>query len=106
MQRMAEKLLLSLSKLYTVAVGTKYQFWLLLPDMQSDVELQQELKNIQNLLNTPVSNTNVRYEVSVAMGVSVYPDMAQSSKKLISQAEMALRQALKSQQSAIVYFGA
>ncbi len=106
MQRMAEKLLLSLSKLYTVAVGTKYQFWLLLPDMQSEVEIQQELSNIQSLLNAPIANTNMRYDISVAMGVSIYPDMAQSSKKLISQAEMALRQALKSQQSAIVYFGA
>lgn len=106
MQRMAEKLLLSLSKLYTVAVGTKYQFWLLLPDMQSEVEIQQELSNIQNLLNAPIANTNMRYDVSVAMGVSIYPDMAQSSKKLISQAEMAVRQALKSQQSTIVYFGA
>lgn len=106
MQKMAEKLLLSLSKLYAVAVGSKYQFWILLPDMQSDMEIRQEMTNIQNLLNQPVTNLSLRYDVSVAMGVSVYPDFSSSVKKLIGQAEMAVRQALKDKQSKIVYFGA
>lgn len=105
MQRMAEKLLLSLNKLYAVAVGSKYQFWILLPDMQSDVEIRQEMTNIQNLLNQPVTNMQLRYDVSVAMGVSTCPDFARSAKKLISQAEMAVRQALKDKQSKVVYYG-
>lgn len=105
MQRMAEKLLLSLNKVYTVATGTKYQFWILMPDMESDVEIEQELNHIQNILNQPISNNNAHYDISVAMGVSVYPNSAQSAKKIISQAEMAIRQALKDKQSSIVYFG-
>lgn len=104
-QRMAEKLLLGLSKLYTVAIGSKYQFWIVMPDMQSQVEIEQELANIQNLLNQPISNALARYDVSVAMGVSIYPDTAQSAKKMIAQAEMAIRQALKEQKSEIVFFG-
>ena len=106
MQRLAEKLLLGLNKLYTVAVGSKYQFWILIPDMQSDVEIEQEVNNIQNLLNQPIAGNGMNYDVSVAMGVSVYPDTAQSAKKLISQAEMAIRQALKEKRSQIIYFGA
>ncbi|MBR1604723.1 MAG: diguanylate cyclase [Alphaproteobacteria bacterium] len=104
-QRMAEKLLLGLNKLYTVAIGSKYQFWIVMPDMQSQVEIEQELANIQNLLNQPISNALARYDVSVAMGVSVYPDTAQSAKKMIAQAEMAIRQALKEKKSEIVFFG-
>lgn len=104
-QRMAEKLLLGLNKLYTVAVGSKYQFWIVMPDMQSQVEIEQELANIQNLLNQPISNALARYDVSVAMGVSIYPDTAQSAKKMIAQAEMAIRQALKEKKSEIVFFG-
>lgn len=105
LQRLAEKLLLSLNKLYTVALGEKYQFWILMPDMQKDVEIIQELEKIQALLNEPVANNFANYDVSVAMGVSLYPDSAKSSKKLINQAELAIRQALKEQQSKIVYFG-
>ena len=104
-QRMAEKLLLGLNKLYTVAVGSKYQFWIVMPDMQSQVEIEQELSKIQNLLNQPISNSSMRYEISVAMGVSIYPDTAQSAKKMIAQAEMAIRQALKEKKSDIVFFG-
>ena len=106
MQRLAEKLLLSLNKLYTIAVGGRYQFWLLLPDMQSDIEIEQEINNIQNLFNQPIIGKHIRHDISVAMGVSVYPDTAQSAKKMISQAELAIRQALKEKQSQVVYFGA
>lgn len=105
MQRIAEKLLLSLDKLYTVAVGGKYQFWILMPDMHTDIQIVQEIEKIQEILNQPVANTFAHYDVSVAMGVSIYPDTAQSARKLIAQAEMAVRQALKDQQSKIVYFG-
>ena len=105
MQRLAEKLLLSLNKLYTIAVGGRFQFWLLLPDMQSDVEIEQEVNNIQSILNQPVINNQIRHDISVSIGVSVYPDTAQSAKKMISQAEMAIRQAMRDNQSDIVYYG-
>lgn len=105
LQRLAEKLLLGLNKLYTIAIGGKYQFWILMPDMRTDIQIVQEVEKIQELLNQPVANTFAHYDVSVSMGVSIYPDTAQSAKKLISQAEMAIRQALKDKQSKIVYFG-
>jgi len=105
LQRMSEKLLLSTNKLYTIAVGAKYPFWILMPDMQSDVEIQQEISSIQNLLNQPIGNNQFIYDISVAIGVSVYPNEAQSAKKLITQAEKAVSQALKDKQSKIVYFG-
>lgn len=105
MQRLAEKLLLSLNKLYTIAVGGRFQFWLLLPDMQSDMEIEQEVNNIQSLLNQPIINNQIRYDISVSIGVSVYPDTAQSAKKMISQAEMAIRQAMRDNQNDVVYYG-
>ena len=104
-QRMAEKLLLSLNKIYTVALGEKYQFFILMPDMKTDIQIVQEVEKIQELLNQPVANVFLHYDVSVAMGVSIYPETSQSPKKLISQAEMATRQALKEKQSKIVYYG-
>ena len=49
--------------------------------------------------------TYIRHDISVSIGVSVYPDTAQSAKKMISQAEMAIRQAMKDSQNNIVYYG-
>ena len=105
LQRMAEKLLLSTNKLYTVATGSKFPFWILIPDMHSDIEIEQELLNIQNILNQPIRNQQFHHNISVAMGVSVYPNEAQSAKKIISQAEMAVSKAMKEKQSSIVYYG-
>lgn len=104
MNRIAEKLLLTLNKLYTVAVGNKYQFWILMPDMQDDA-LLAELAEIQTLVNEPVMNKFVRNDVSAAIGVSIYPDTAQSGKKVISQAEMAAKKAIKDNNNNIVIFG-
>lgn len=104
MNRIAEKLLLTLNKLYTVAVGNKYQFWILMPDMQDDA-LLAELAEIQTLVNEPVMNKFVRNDVSAAIGVSIYPDTAQSGKKVISQAEMAAKKAMKDNNNNIVIFG-
>ena len=104
-QRMAEKLLLGLSRVYTVAVGSKYQFWIMMPNMSSDEDIVREVEKIKELLNQPISNNYARYEISVALGVSIYPNTAQSAKKLITQAEMAIRQALKEKKNQIVYFG-
>ena len=105
LQRIAEKLLLSSNKLYTIATGTKFPFWILMPDMHNDVEIEQELLNIQNLLNQPITTQQLRYDISVAIGVSVYPNEAQTAKKIISQAEMAANKAMKDKKSAIVYYG-
>lgn len=104
MHRIAEKLLLTLNKLYTVAVSNKYQFWILMPDMQDDA-LLTELAEIQTLVNEPVMNKFVRNDVSTAIGVSIYPDTAQSSKKVISQAEMAAKKAMRKNADDIVIFG-
>ncbi len=104
MHRIAEKLLLTLNKLYTVAVSNKYQFWILMPDMQDD-SLLTELAEIQTLVNEPVMNKFVRNDVSTAIGVSIYPDTAQSGKKVISQAEMAAKKAMRKNGDDIVIFG-
>ena len=76
-----------------------------MPDMHNDVEIEQELLNIQNLLNQPVTKQQLRYDISVAMGVCIYPNEAQSAKKIISQAEMAANKAMKDKKSTIVYYG-
>jgi len=95
LKRLAEKLVLSLRKIYTAASGLKYQFWILLPDIADEESLKIELQKIQNIFAEPVADNFTEHDISASVGVSVYPDPGSSAKKLIEQAIMAVQKAQK-----------
>ncbi len=95
LRKLAERLMLSLKKIYTAASGLKFQFWVLLPDVADEESLKVELQKIQNIFAEPVADNFTKHDISASIGVSVYPEPASSAKKLIEQAIMAAQKAQK-----------
>lgn len=95
LKRLAEKLMLSLRKTYTVASGLKYQFWVLLPDIMDEESLKIELHKIQMIFDEPVADNFTEHEISASIGVSVFPEPGTSAKKLIEQTILSIQKAQK-----------
>lgn len=96
LKKMASKLVFSLKKNYTVARGIKSQFWILMNDLQDVSDLDVELHKIKAILDEGVEDNFTHHEVSSSMGVSVFPVVARSGKKLIDQAIVAVKNAQNS----------
>ena len=95
-----------LRRQYTVASGLKYQFWILIPEVQSSADLNVEIQRIKAVFDEPVADNFTEHQVVVSIGVSIFPDPSTSAKKLIEQAIMAVRKAQKEGGNKIILFGA
>ena len=71
LRKLAERLMLSLKKIYTAASGLKFQFWVLLPDVADEESLKVELQKIQNILSEPVADNFTKHDISASIGVSI-----------------------------------
>ncbi len=105
LKKLAEKLMLTLRKTYTVGRGLKYHFWFLLPDVMDEESLKVELSKIQALFREPVADNFTTHEISASIGVSIFPDPATSAKKLIEQAILSLQKAQKEGGNRMQIFG-
>lgn len=103
-KKLANTLVLSLKKNYTVARGLKYPLWILMPDLTNGYELDLELKKLRSLFKEGVSDNFTTHELHVNIGVSVFPNPARSAKKLIEQAIAALKAAQEREGSSIELF--
>ncbi len=103
-KKLANTFVLSLKKNYTVARGLKYHFWILMPDLMSGYDLDMEIKKLMALLKEGVSDNFTTHDLTVSVGMSVFPNPARSAKKLIEQAIDALKQAQEMQGSSLVKF--
>lgn len=92
-KKLANTLVLSLKKNYTVARGLKYQFWILMPDIMNNFDLDLELKKLMALFKEGVSDNFTTHDLVVSVGASVFPNPARSAKNLIEQAISALKEA-------------
>ena len=95
LRKLAEKLVLSVKKTYTVGSGLKYHFWILLPDVTDEEMLKVELAKIQAVCQEPIADNFATHDLWVSIGVSVFPEPATSAKKLIEQAILSLQKAQK-----------
>ena len=105
LRKLAEKLMLTLRKTYTVGSGLKYHFWILLPDVMDEESLKLELNKIQAIFKEPVADNFTNHEISASIGVSVFPEPATSAKKLIEQAILSLQKAQKEGGNRMQIFG-
>ena len=105
LRKLAEKLVLSVKKTYTVGSGLKYHFWILLPDISDEETLKLELAKIQAVCKEPVADNFTTHELSVSIGVSIFPEPATSAKKLIEQAILSLQKAQKEGGNRMQIFG-
>lgn len=104
-KKIANNLVLNLNKMATVAVGVKYEFWIMLQGVKNPAEINHEIRKVFEILNDGVSDNFTRHELLFSMGVSVFPSPAHSGKKLIEQAMSAIKTAQRNNKSSVEFFG-
>ena len=103
-KKLANTLVFSLKKNYTVARGLKYSFWILMPDILNLHDLDVEMEKLLSIFREGVTDYFTTHEVIVSIGVSVFPKPARSAKKLVEQAIAALKEAQKTKGSSLEVF--
>ena len=103
-KKLANTLVLSLNKAFSVARGLKYPFWILIPNISNQYDLDFELKKIMAIFQDGVSDNFNTHQLKVSIGVSVFPTPARSAKKLMEQSISALKEAQKNPESSLVKF--
>lgn len=93
LKKLASKLVFSLNKSYTVARGIKIQFWVLMTDLSDVNVLDEELQKIKAIFDEGVDDNLTHHETRCSIGVSVFPVVARSGKKLLDQTIAAVKKA-------------
>lgn len=93
LKKLASKLVFSLNKSYTVARGIKIQFWVLMTDLTDVNVLDEELQKIKAIFDEGVDDNLTHHETRCSIGVSVFPVVARSGKKLLDQTIAAVKKA-------------
>lgn len=106
LRKISERLVLSLKKTFTVASGLKYQFWILIPNVDNLENLDVEIKRVKAALDEPVADNFAEHHLDTSVGVSIFPDPATSAKKLIEQAILSIQKAQQDGGNRVVIFGA
>lgn len=103
-KKAANNLVLNLNKNVTVALGLKYNFWILLPGLKNKAEVNHEIRKIVEILNDGVSDNFTRHELLFSIGVSMFPQPGHSAKKMIEQAISAIKKAQNVSKSSVEFF--
>ena len=106
LRKLSERLVLSLKKAFTVASGLKYQFWILIPNVDNLENLDVEIKRIKAAFDEPVADNFTEHRLDASIGVSIFPDPATSAKKLIEQVILSIQKAQRDGGRRVVVFGA
>ena len=93
LKKLASKLAFSLNKSYTVARGIKIQFWVLMSDITDVNILDTELQKIKAIFDEGVEDNLAHHEIRTSIGVSIFPIVARSGKKLLDQTISAVKTA-------------
>lgn len=104
LKKTANNLVLSLPKTATVALGLKYNFWILLAGLKNRTDVHKEMRKIAELLNDGVNDNFTRHDLSYSIGVSTYPHPGKSAKKIIEQAINAIKKAQSNSKNTIEFF--
>lgn len=103
-KKIANNLVLNLSKRATVALGLKYDFWVMLPALKNKAAVNHEIRHIFEILDEGVSDNFTRHELSFSIGVSSFPQPAHSAKKVIEQAIAAIKVAQRVNRNTIEFY--
>ena len=88
-KKIADTLMLNLPRTATLSVGLKYTFWLMF-NVKNKRQFDEIVKRVLDVLNEGVRDNFTRHEIVFSMGISCFPQIATSSKKLMEQAIKAL----------------
>ena len=104
MKLLAKKLEASVREIDTIAKGLKYTFWVFLPAVKNMQQMKMLLKSITDTLNLGVRDNFARHEIKYSMGVSIFPDTANSTKELMEQTIFATKKAQENPKKSIEIF--
>ncbi len=90
---LAKKLVAVLRKTDTVAKGLKYTFWVFLPAVKNMQQMNFLIRAIADVLKNGVKDNFVNHEIEYSMGVSIFPETANSTKELMEQTIFATKKA-------------
>ena len=93
LKKLASKLAFSLNKSYTIARGIKIQFWILMSDLSDVNVLDVELQKIKAIFDEGIDDNFAHHDIRSSIGVSVFPLVARSGKKLLDQTISAVKMA-------------
>ena len=85
-----------MNKSYTIARGIKIQFWILMSDLSDVNVLDTELQKIKAIFDEGVEDNFAHHNIQSSIGVSVFPVVARSGKKLLDQTIAAVKMAQNS----------
>lgn len=85
LKKLASKLVLSLKKNYTVARGMAYEFWIMMNDISSMGDLDLEMRKLNAIFMEGVSDNITEHTINTSIGISIFPTIAKSAKKLLEQ---------------------
>ncbi len=103
-KKAANNLVLNLPKSATVALGLKYNFWVMLTGLKNKAELNHEIRHLFAVLDEGISDNFTRHELLFSIGVSSFPQPAHSAKKVIEQAISAIKTAQNTSRSSVEFF--
>ena len=103
-KKAAGNLVLNVPKNATVALGLKYHFWVLLPGLKTKADVNNEVRKIVDIMNEGVHDNLTHHDLMFSMGVSVYPVLGRSAKKVIEQALSAVKMAQSNPKSSVEFF--
>lgn len=86
LRKIAEKLLFSLDKTYTVATGIKYQFWISIPNVKDEEALKEDVRRIAQIFEDTVHDGVDEHNIIASIGVSLFPKPSSSAGKLMNNA--------------------
>lgn len=104
LKKIGYNLVMNLKKNATVARGLKYQFWILLPDVANEHDLEMEMARVKEVLKNGVSDNFTTHQLKFSIGASVFPNPAHSAKKLIEQAIFAVKKAQERKGNSLLLF--
>ena len=81
------------------------EFVLLLPDMQSEESIRETIQKVREVMQAPLQVDGVELTVTFSMGAAIYPDDAENSEVLFSQADRAMFYAKAQGRNQTAFFG-
>ena len=104
LKKVADRLFHSLRRHDVIARHGGDEFLVLIEDMVEPIELRRITDNIQNSLSSPVHLDNLEFNISVSIGISIYPENGLTRDSLLRNADAAMYEAKKNGRNRVAFY--
>lgn len=104
MKSLANSLVAVVRKTDTIAKGLKYTFWVFLPSVESMQQMKGLFGGITKVLDDGIKDNITRHEIKYSMGISIFPETANSTKELMEQTIFATKKAQANPKKSVEIF--